>query len=250
MMGSHTEGGLVVSRRAALATCALAALAAMRATRVCAQTGSYSARSAGGGMAPSLDAQLHMANAQAQAPAARVEELLQLPEFPSGCEPASLAIVLRAHGFAATLPELVEGYFTYDDTWEHADRYQGDPRGAGSAMPPAVVAAATQYLQDRGSGLTAEDLTGSSFGRIKDLVKRGLPVMVWSTVDAEAPVYSALRPSVEGYPWYRNFHCVVMYGIKDHDVLVSDPLVGLVRRDLSWFSFLYRACGQMAVVVS
>lgn len=72
--------------------------------------------------------------------------------------------------------------------------------GSGSAMPPAVVAAAERYLAERSSKLVATDLTGTSFTKIKSMVKRGLPVMVWSTIDAETPVYTSLRTDVEGYP--------------------------------------------------
>lgn len=121
--------------------------------------------------------------------------------------------------------------------------------GSGSAMPPAVVAAAERYLSERSSKLVATDLTGTSFTKIKGMVKRGLPVMVWSTIDAETPVYTSLRTDVEGYPWYRNFHCVVLYGVDGNDALASDPLEGLVRRDRAWFTILHRACGLMAASI-
>lgn len=204
-----------------------------------------------GGSCPpaSLDARLRASQHLSKTPAGHVEELLQLPEFPSGCESASLAIVLRSFGFDTSIAELVDGYFSYDDSWEHAELYQGDPRGSGSAMPPAVVAAAERYLSERSSKLVATDLTGTSFTKIKSMVKRGLPVMVWSTIDAETPVYTSLRTDVEGYPWYRNFHCVVLYGVDGNDALVSDPLEGLVRRDLAWFTILHRACGLMAASI-
>lgn len=184
-------------------------------------------------------------------PAHRVGALLQLPEFPSGCEPASLAIALRAWGYPVSIAELVDGgYFTYDASWSQADAYLGDPRGIGSALPPAVVRAATSYLTARNASLAPIELTGKPFKAIGEKAAAGIPVLTWSTVDATWPRFTLQRPSVDGYPWYTNFHCVVVYGIDGSDVLVSDPLAGLVRRDAARFSALHAACGSMAVALA
>lgn len=108
-----------------------------------------------------LSAELHSRDLSPTVPAAQVGELLQLPEFPSGCEAASLAIALRAYGLGTTIGELVDTCFSYDDTWSDTASYLGDPRGSGSAFPPAVVRAARRFLAARGLTLGVRELSGT-----------------------------------------------------------------------------------------
>lgn len=81
------------------------------------------------------------------------------------------------------------------------------------------------------------------------MLSQGTPVLVWTTVGMEPPRFSDRLSAVGGYLWYRNFHCVVVYGKDGSDLLVSDPLEGLIRRDLTAFAKIYDACGRMAVAL-
>ncbi len=180
---------------------------------------------------------------------ANVTELLQLPELPSGCEPTSLTIILNAMGYSIDNVQLVEDYMTFDSTWTDADSFLGSPYSGGGAFPPAMVLVANSFLESNGAQPTASDITGTSLDEILELANSGIPIMVWTTMYMQEPNFSG--QTIEGYAWYRNEHCVVVYGTDENgDVLVSDPLDGLVVRDRDQFEEIYNTCGQMAVRVS
>ena len=61
------------------------------------------------------------------------------------------------------------------------------------------------------------------------------------------PVWSGWE--VEGWPMYANEHCIVVYGIRDGEVLCSDPLRGLTSAPLGEWYAVWDACGQMAVAI-
>ena len=74
-----------------------------------------------------------------------------------------------------------------------------------------------------------------------------MPVILWTTMYQEEPSFSGQE--IGPYEWYTNEHCVVVYGSEGDEVLVSDPLDGLVKRDRAYFSALFETCGSMAVVI-
>lgn len=183
--------------------------------------------------------------------AAQIEELLQYPELPAGCESVALACVLRSMGFDASGTEIVDEYLAIDPTCtDFVTSFAGDPYWGGGTLPPAIVDAANAYLAAQGdaaSGLAARDLTGLSYENLLVIVGKGYPVLVWTTMYGEEPAFTG--EVVDGWSWYFNEHCVVLYGIEGSEVLVSDPLEGLVKRDTSEFGYLYEACGSMAVAI-
>lgn len=177
----------------------------------------------------------------------RIEELLQYPELPAGCEAVALTCVLNAMGYDVAATDIVEDYLSIDPAGVDANSYLGDPYTGGYAFPPAIINAANDYLSDAGSDAQARDISGSSFERLLEIVEAGTPVLVWSTMYFAEPTFTG---SVAGpYFTYYNEHCVVLYGVSDDVVLVSDPLEGLVERDRETFERLYEACGSLAVVV-
>lgn len=181
-------------------------------------------------------------------PAEAVAALLQHPDLPAGCETVSLAITLRSYGFAADPVDLVERFLPVDDSGaDFVDRFAGDPYVAGSAYPPAIAEAANGYLGEQGSDVRAHDLTGSTFDELLSLVQDGKPVLVWTTMRYEDPLFTG--KTFQDRAWYANEHCVVLYGIEGGEVLVSDPLEGLAARDAQRFQDLYETCGSMALAL-
>lgn len=178
-----------------------------------------------------------------------IGELLQYPELPAGCESVALTIVLRAMGYELAPTEIADAYLPIDATGgDYVHAYAGDPRSSGGALAPALVTTANAYLTSHGAPATARNLTGTSFADVLAKVEAGIPILVWTTSDQAAPRYSGeVR---EGFPWYFNEHCVVLYGIDGDRVLVSDPIDGLIARDAAAFQSLYETCGSMAVAVA
>ncbi len=184
---------------------------------------------------------------QADTVASHVQELLQLPELPSGCEPTSLTIVLRAMGYDMNAEDIIDSYIPLDATWTDSTSFLGDPYEGGGCFPPVIVNAANDFLSDHGSTTTAMDITGATFDEVLAIADSGTPVMLWTTMYQEEPSFSGQE--IGPYEWYVNEHCVVVYGSEGDKVLVSDPLDGLVERDRAYFSALFETCGSMAVVI-
>lgn len=175
----------------------------------------------------------------------QIDELLQYPDLPAGCEITSLTCVLNSMGFEVTMTEIADEYLEYGEDYLH--QYVGSPYEYGGAFTPALVIAANNFLTAQGSEYRAYDLSGSSFDNLLDCVRVGYPVLIWTTMFMEEPLYTDIF--IEDRQWYDNEHCVVLYGIDDEELLVNDPLQGLIRCDRAQFQYLYEACGSMALVI-
>ncbi len=181
----------------------------------------------------------------AKAPA--VAEVLQYPELPAGCEAASLASALSAYGYNASASEIVDQYMSRDGTWSDPASYFGVPRSGGGAFPPAVAEAANRYLSAHRASEQARDVSGLAFADLANLAQNGTPVVIWTTLSGEDPVFADF--SIGDYPWYPNEHCIVFYGITGDAALVMDPRIGYTTRTLSSLAESYCACGSYAVII-
>lgn len=174
-----------------------------------------------------------------------VGEALQMPDYPAGCEPISLTIMLHAYSYDIGMPEIMRYFDRSDTDFVHA--FWGSEYSEGAAYPPAVVEAANRYLLMQGSSLEARDITGAYWGTIEAMIGDGVPVMVWTTTDFKSPVWSGW--DVDGWPMYANEHCVVVYGQDGSTLYVSDPLEGLITRPMGEFARIWEQCGSMAVAL-
>lgn len=172
-----------------------------------------------------------------------VAEYLQLPDYPAGCEPVSLCILLESYEYEASMPGIM--YYFDRSQSDFINAYWGSEYSEGAAYPPAVIEAANRYLMHQGSKLEAVDLTGSGWDAIEWLMDEGQPVMCWVTVGYHWPIWSDWE--VDGWPMYANEHCVVLYGLEDGKAKVSDPLEGMIDVDAERFRDVWERCGGMAV---
>lgn len=178
--------------------------------------------------------------------AGNVEEFLQFPILQGGCEIASLSCVLRSMGY-----DEVDDYTIADEYLEYGDMvdgYSGDPYYYGGAFPPPIIDAANAFLEDKGAAERAVDLSGLSFDVVSEWISAGYPVLVWSTMYMDEPEFTDTM--VGPYEWWNNEHCVVAYGFDENgDVLVMDPLDGIVVRDGEEFARIYEECGELSCVI-
>lgn len=177
-----------------------------------------------------------------------IEEILQNPVLPAGCEPVALTCVLRSMGFDLSLTEIADGYLDINYEGDFVYRYSGSPYVTGAGYPPSIVSAANAYLNSQNATYAAQDITGTDFSALLERVEAGYPVLVWTTMYMGEPDFTGIY--IDEYEWYSNEHCVVLYGVDGQDVLVSDPLEGLVYRDTDEFARLYETCGSMALVIT
>ncbi len=182
-----------------------------------------------------------------------VPEILQNPELPTGCESVALTIVLSSMGYELEKTEIAKEWLPRGDNL--ATSYVGDPfssYGAG-CFPPAIADTASKYLIDHGDGRRGHNITGSSIDELCEYIENGTPVIMWSSSYMAYPTHTGNIVTHRGqeYEWYSSEHCLVLYGYdKEKNVyLVSDPLVGLVERDMEAFEKIYNEIGKYAVVI-
>ena len=80
---------------------------------------------------------------------------------------------------------------------------------------------------------------------IFELVRAGIPVVSWITNDGELPQWTH---SENGrYSEYTNQMTAIVCGIDGNDIILSDPLHGMISMDIDEFTVLYEACGCHAL---
>lgn len=179
-----------------------------------------------------------------------VPAVWQNPQLPTGCESVALTEALKYYGFGLGKTTIADYYMPWSST-DFVYSFLGNPHSTSGFMicAPGITNAANSYLQGQGSSLRATNRTGSSFENLLTYVDRGVPVVVWSTM------YMMNRGPAQlhshGYTAYSNTHAVTIAGYDPFakQVLVADPLSGLVWRDQARFKSLYNQMGRQAVTI-
>ena len=193
-----------------------------------------------------------------------VRNIQQLPEYPSGCEITSAAIVLNYLGYRVGKTELCRcfpiggqphmegGILSGPDPWTV---FAGNPKGSGyGCFAPVVAQAVNRYLSSHGSWRHAENLSGTSASALTASIDRNVPVIVWATVSMKEPYRGDawyLKSTGEYFQWPAREHCLVLTGYSGNEAVFSDPLdeKGTVRYDFSLFETRYRQLFCQAVVI-
>lgn len=181
---------------------------------------------------------------------ARIEECLQFPELPAGCEVAAMTSVLRALGFDTDLVAFTDDYvLKVEGEPELVYSYSGSPYERGAAFPPAMARAGNAYLKDQDSPWRFIEPENATIDDMIKVVSTGRPVLLWTTMYGAAPEFASI--TIDGYEWYNNEHCVVFFGLADDgNMQIMDPLSGISTQDRKKFEEVYAACGQHALVLS
>lgn len=167
------------------------------------------------------------------------EEDLQNPEYPTGCEGVSAAVMLRMNGIDVTNDKFMEA-LPQGGGEDFVHAYWGDPSThAGFAcMAPAITETCKKLIP---SDFTVLDITGTP------LTYLPAPCVVWTTMYFSDPVSTEYEQ--EGYHLFYNTHCVVLLSCDDHQAHVWDPLQGYQDVAFSQFNEIYNTLGRQAVYV-
>ena len=175
---------------------------------------------------------------------------MQNPELPTGCESVAMTNSLRYYGFRLSKTTIADSYLPWSGT-DFVYSFMGNPHTTSGAavMAPGLANAANRYLKAKGSPLRAKNITGTSFNSLYSYLRKGTPVVVWSTMYF-GNVGAAMGWS-GGYTMHQNTHTVVLsgYNAKTGKVLVSDSLSGKVWRSASRFKSIYNQMGKQAIVI-
>lgn len=183
----------------------------------------------------------------------------QHPELPSGCEITSLSMLLNFVGVEKSKMDLLED-MPLDKTPlksnpDGTPAYWGNPntgfvgeitgRGKGFGIyHTALFKVLEQYVP------TAVDLTRSDFEELELRLSRGIPSVVWTTIDFKVPSKWVTWDTPLG-PIETTFmlHAVLLVGYDSENVYVNDPWTGKAKLQINKEQFIetYEVMGRQAI---
>jgi len=183
----------------------------------------------------------------------------QRPELPAGCEVTSLTMLLQFSGISKTKLELADEMkkdptpIRYNKDGSIA--YWGNPntgfvgdvtrKSIGFGIyHTALFELLEQYIP------AAVDLTRKPFEDIEEHLRKGVPVVVWTTIDFQVPSKWVTWDTPVG-PIRTTFkeHAVLLVGYDEQHVYVNDPYSGKANYKLNKEQFVqtWEAMGRQAI---
>lgn len=195
-----------------------------------------------------------------------MENILQNPELPVGCEITSLTMLLRFYGFDAEKTDMAKNYLPiswgnnqtidgklYRDSF--FDYFIGDPfsRGYG-CFSPAIEKAANKYISENGGGYTVKNISGCHPDLLYEYLIAGTPVLCWATDGMIEPEYYESwydNATGEKLDWYLNEHCFILAGfnIANSTVTLNDPMKGIIDYNIDKFEVRFKQMYSQAIVL-
>ena len=154
-----------------------------------------------------------------------VPVVMQNPELPHGCEITSLTAVLKYYGVSTTKMEMAKNYLQKQPfRIVNSTKYGADPHQAYAGNPADVkdgtyvfaapiAKAAEQVIAAKGVSLRVTNVSGQSKEAILELVRKGIPVVIWVTLDLTIPRVEGgwtIDGTTTFHPMYKNLHAVVL----------------------------------------
>ena len=183
-----------------------------------------------------------------------IENILQNPELPTGCEVTSLAIVLNYLGYDIDKVLLSDLFLPKGEIGKtHPDKaFIGNPRdkSAYGANAPVLVNTANDYLKHVQGKHYAYNMSSNEFTDLLKYVNDGYPVMFWGTMYMKDG-YPSTKWIIdnETVQWYARFHCMVLIGYTEDTYIIADPLQGIVEYDKDLVEKRYNELGKQAIVI-
>lgn len=193
-----------------------------------------------------------------------VPVVMQNPELPHGCEITSLTAVLNYFRFQVTKIDMAEHYLPKQEfKMENGKKIGPDPHKAFGGNPAdlkngmyvfsdPIVTSAKQVAKDKQIPLRVYNVSGQSKETLLHYVKKGIPVVVWVTLDLSKPrTYGSwiIEGTETKHDAFVNLHAVVLTGYEDGKVFVMDPLHGYLSHDEDLFFSSYKELGSQAVAI-
>lgn len=173
----------------------------------------------------------------------------QNPELKYGCEVTSLTMLLQYAGvkvnkiqLADRLPkdkERIEKSKTGDIIrWGDPDEgFVGDITGKQAGY--AVFDKPVEELMNRYLGERVVNLTNQPFDKLLAQIKKGRPVLVWTTGDYRLPDrWESWKHGKEQIKTPLDLHAVVLVGYDENYVYVNDPLSGVKAQKVNKQTFI------------
>ena len=164
-----------------------------------------------------------------------VPEYNQHPNYPTGCESASLYMLLKYYGVDVTMEQIVEslqkGPLPYQ---ENGVTYGANPEKefVGSPEDPSSYGVLNEPIRDVAEKYKsgAKTKTNANFDDIEGLISDGNPVIAWYTTNLDNGIAYRREwldyETGEAVRWPSYEHAVVIYGFDGHNIFYNDPNTG------------------------
>ncbi|MEG1426733.1 MAG: C39 family peptidase [Oscillospiraceae bacterium] len=194
-----------------------------------------------------------------------VEQIHQIPLYPTGCESVSTVMALRYLGKDITVDEFIdqwlplgaephvgnEGSVVGCDPWK---AFPGDPYSdSGWGCFPPVIATALS-ASGMAEEYTVEILAGQSIESLcASCVSQDIPVVFWATSGMEEGKEVECWRVEEGEKmihWIAPMHCLLLVGYDEENYYFNDPQVGkAVPYAKNRVRSAYETMGKQALVI-
>lgn len=180
----------------------------------------------------------------------------QYPDYPNGCESAALYNLLRFYNVNVSMSQLVNALKKGDGPhYEDGVYYGGNPEiefvgdptdehGYGVYQKP-IIEVAYKFK----SGMI--DYTGHSLDEVLAIVKKGIPVQIWASVNmqnADICTTWIYKETGKKINWICKLHSVVVIGFNKSKVIVSDSYTGeIVSYNRKQVEKIYNLYGKRAI---
>ena len=180
----------------------------------------------------------------------------QFPNYPNGCESIALYTLLKYYKVNVSPENIVNRLKKGDGPyWENGKLYGGNPEvefvgdpraknGYGVYQKP-IIDVANYYK----SGMI--DYTGHSLNQVLELVKQGIPVQVWASINMQNTSVCTswtYKSTGQKINWICRLHSMVIVGFNSDYVYVSDPYTGKIEKyNRSQFQKMYNLFGKRAI---
>lgn len=180
----------------------------------------------------------------------------QYPDYPNGCESAALYNLLRFYNVNVNMSQLVNALKNGDGPhYEDGLYYGGNPElefvgdpsdshGYGVYQKP-IIKVANKFK----SGMI--DYTGHSLDEVLAIVKKGIPVQIWASVNMQNTdicttwIYKETGKKIN---WICKLHSVVVIGFNKNKIIVSDSYTGkIVSYNRKQVEKIYNLYGKRAI---
>ena len=180
----------------------------------------------------------------------------QYPNYPTGCESVALTILLNYYGINVSPDDVINNLSKGDLPYsEDGILYGGNPElhfignpywdNSYGVYNNPIAEVANIYK----SGVISR--TNMPFSEVLNLVKENRPVLVWTSMYLAIPFIGnswIYKPTGEKINWKSNEHAVVLIGYNNSNVIISDPIGGIIRyQSRSTFEDRYNYYGKRAV---
>jgi len=193
----------------------------------------------------------------------KVPILFQNPELPNGCEITALTSVFHYYGYFVDKVEMSDFYLYQSPIiYSNNRRYGPDPNIGYAGSPKdqtgwytfagPIEQAAKIASKSLETNLKTENISGSSTEEIDKWINQGVPVIMWVTLNLEAPNIDGgwyINGTNEFHHSYTNLHAVVLLKSTENEVFVMDPLKGYVKHKKSTFFQSYESLNKQAIII-